>query len=166
MSARFLLVAATATLLSGCDALAPLQLASCCCQACPTSAAPPAPPAVAPTAEAVPVEPAVDRRARTTARTRRQVRYAYAGSGESDLGAYGGRRYVGVSASVSESESWSERRSYSESSSGYAYGSGLAVEAEDGRGGGPGRRHRHDRGYRLAGVDERGYLTWPGKVED
>lgn len=97
-------------------------------------------------------------------------------------GRYGARGRGGVVVSVEETETASSSYSYSESSSGYAYGSpsgGYAYGSASGgahTGGGvyaygPGGARvssdpPHHPGYRLAGVDQNGYLTWPGKVED
>lgn len=182
MSARPLLLALPALLLLGaCDGN-PLrtvaQKADCCCDRCPTTAAPASTPAKPTKAGGVTRAAATGGEARTW-RTRGGPVVATGGgyvSYESSGGStYGGRYgarggggvYGGVSVSVSESETSSSRYSYSESSSAYAYGSG----GDGAYGYGPGGAvasstpPQHP-GYRGAQTDRDGYLTWPGKVED
>lgn len=173
MSVRLSLLALATLVLGACDGapLAPARQAACCCGQCPTDAAPAAkgPPATAETGRTVLAAGGGERvtaaRVRTAPRVRREVRSyrRYESSGEAPYGGrYGARGgvYGGVGVSVRESETSSERYSYRESSS--AYGSSSASGAYGyGYGGPPGHR-----GYRLAGADEHGYLTWPGKVED
>lgn len=179
MSVRLSLLALAALLLSACDGN-PLQTASrqaCCCDRCPTTAAPAAPPA-GPAKAVVPAARTVARvhRARTAPRAVRESGgYGY---GYERTGGYGGRYgargggYVGTSVSVQETDSATARYSYSESSSGYAYGSATGGYAY-GAAGGAGypcptgcRDPRYASGYRGAHTDAEGYLTWPGKVED
>ena len=174
MSARLSLLALPALLLLGaCDGN-PLQTAAgkadCCCNHCPTSAAPAASPG-SPTRAGGVTRAATGGEARTyRVRTPPVVTgggYRYesteTGGYGGRYGARGGRAYGGVSVSVSESESSSSRYSYSESSSGYAgggaygYGPGGARVSSD---------PPHYPGYRAAQTDRDGYLTWPGKVED
>lgn len=176
MSVRLSLLALAMLALSACDGTlpAPTQQAACCCRQCPPDVAPAAkgPPATAvarPAAQPVGGGGRVTvYRVRTGVRGRREGgsrRYESAGEG-----LYGGR-YGGVSVSVSETESASERYSYSESSSGYGSSSASGGAYAYGSGGGyrDGRVSRdppHHPGYGLAGTDQHGYLTWPGKVED
>lgn len=190
MSARLFLLALSTLLLSACDGN-PLQTAArqtaCCCDRCPTSAAPADKPGQ--TASAGGTTRVVATGGETTTYHRRAmpggvgragyVRYA---SSEESLagGGYGGRYGAGggVSVSVTESESASSRYSYRESSSGYAYGSGSASggayaggEAYGYGPGGPGGVRAssdppHYNSYPTAHTDADGYLTWPGKVED
>lgn len=179
MSVRLPLLALATLALSACDGRlpAPAQQAACCCKQCPADAAPVAraPPA---TAEAGPTAPAVGggdrvaRRVRATPAVRRDSRaWRYETSGEDLYGGRYGGRYGGVSVSVEETETSSERYSYSESSSGYgsssASGGGYGYRSGGGyRDGRVSREPLHHPGYRLAGTDQHGYLTWPGKVED
>ena len=174
MSVRLTLLALSTLVLSACDGN-PLQTAArdaCCCDRCPTTAAPAAP-AVKP-AKATP--PA----ARPPARTVR-VRYDRAvvrGEGRYDYretvsSGYGGRYGASAAAygatSVQQTASSSSSYSYSESSSGYASGSGSAGGYVVQGGGGPccaPGGQGGPRGYRSASTDRDGYLTWPGKVED
>ncbi len=177
MSVRLTLLALSTLLLSACDGN-PLQTAAreaCCCDRCPTTAAPATPPASP--AKARPMPP------RDTARTHR-VRYTTPAARDRDsyryqetvTSGYGGRygaTYAG--GAVQPSGPASSGYSYSETSSGYGYapvagpccvGGGRPVPAPGpccapGGQGGP-----HYRGYRSAGTDRDGYLTWPGKVGD
>jgi hypothetical protein len=195
MSVRLSVLAAAALCLSACDAsvLQPQsRQAACCCAQCPmpaqTPAATPAGPAK-PTRTAETDgggERAVVTRTTYRGRPAGRVRgtasyYRYESSEEGLAGArYGGRYGAhgrgGVVVSVEETETASSSYSYSESSSGYAYGStsgGYAYGSASGGayGYGPGGARvssdpPHHPGYRLAGVDQNGYLTWPGKVED
>lgn len=127
-------------------------------------------------------------RGRPVTRVRGTTGYSRYESSEEGLvggrygGRYGARGRGGVVVSVEETETASSSYSYSESSSGYAYGStsgGYAYGSTSGGayagggayGYGPGGARvssdpPHHPGYRLAGVDQNGYLTWPGKVED
>lgn len=175
MSVRLSLLALATLALGACDGTppAPAQQAACCCRQCPPDAAPAdrGPPATAdarPTAQPAGGGRVTVYRIRTGARGRREGgSRRYESSGE-DL--YGGR-YGGVSVSVSETESASERYGYSESTSGYGSSSASGGAYAYGSGGGSrdGRVSRdppHHPGYRLAGTDQHGYLTWPGKVED
>jgi hypothetical protein len=180
MSVRLSLLAVATLALSACDGTlpAPAQQAACCCRQCPTDAAPAAKgqPVTADAGPAVQADAGGERvaayRVRTGPRVRREGGSGrYEGSGEDLYGGRYGGRYGGVSVSVEESESSSERYSYSESSSGYgsssASGGGYAYASGGGyRDGRVSRDPRHHPGYRLAGTDEDGYLTWPGKVED
>ena len=168
MSARLSLLALPALLLLGaCDGN-PLQTAAgkadCCCDRCPTAAAPTAP--ASPTkAGGVTRTVAGGGEARTyRARTPPAVAgggYRYESRETSGYGgrygARGGQVYGGVSVSVTESETTSSRYSYSESSSAYGYSQGGYAYGAGGRSG---------PGYRGAQTDHEGYLTWPGKVED
>lgn len=178
MSARLSLLALPALpLLGACDGN-PLQTAAqkadCCCDRCPTTAAPAATPAKPTKAGGVTRAVATGGEARTW-RTRggpvvtTEGGYvSYESSGGGRYGARGGGgAYGGVSASVTESGTSSSRYSYSESSSAYAYGSGGGGAYGYGAGG---ARVSSDPprypGYRAAQTDREGYLTWPGKVED
>lgn len=88
-----------------------------------------------------------------------------------------GYRASSYSASVYESETSSEQvRSWGgeghayagSASSAYGYaesGSASGYAGEGGYAEGHGRHHHGEGHYRLAGVDEDGFLTWPGKVE-
>ncbi len=188
MSVRLSLLALATLALSACDGRlpsAPAQQAACCCKQCPADAAPPVAKAPAQTTETGRAASSGGERVTTTRvgagpRVRRESRsWRYESSDEGlDGGRYGARS--GMSVSVSETESSSERYSYSETSSvygsgsssggGYGYGSGGGYrDGRRGPGPGDGRVSRdppHHPGYRLAGIDEDGYLTWPGKVED
>ena len=187
MSARLSLLALSTLLLSACDGN-PLQTAArqtaCCCDHCPTSAAPAGKPTrTASTGGTTRVVATggggtyVRRTGSTAGGGTSYTRYEssseglYGGGSSSGYGGrYGARG--GVSVSVSETESASSRYSYSESSSGYAYGSSSASGGAYGYGpGGPGGVRvssdpPHYSGYRAAQTDREGYLTWPGKVED
>lgn len=187
MSARLSLLALSTLLLSACDGN-PLQTdarqTACCCDHCPTSAAPAGKPGrAASTGETTRVvasdSGAATYHRRTTPGVVRGVRYVRYESSEEGLagGGYGGRYGArgGVSVSVTESETASSRYSYSESSSGYAYGSGSASGGAYAGGGaygyGPGgvsvsSDPPHYNSYPGARTDADGYLTWPGKVED
>lgn len=175
MSARLTLLALSTLVLGACDGN-PLQAvsrqAACCCDHCPTAAAPgavaPAPHAEAPrerreTARVVRVrhEPAASRETRY---------YRYESSDEAvDGSRYGGRYgargggYAGVSVAVQESESTTERYSYRESAEGYAYAGAAPCCA----GGAPGYppQQGYTR-YKSASTTPGGWLEWPGKVED
>jgi len=179
MSVRLTLLALSTLVLSACDGN-PLQTAAretCCCDRCPTSAAPAAP--AAKPAKARPVE---TRTAARTVRVRHERRverdYVYRETVSSGYGGRYGATYAG--GSVQQTAGYG----YSGSSSGYAYGSasgggyGYApVAGPCCAGGGPvpapspccapgGQGGPHYRGYRSASTDRDGYLTWPGKVED
>ncbi|MDO8297352.1 MAG: hypothetical protein Q7T19_13050 [Caulobacter sp.] len=169
MPVRLSLLALAALLLSACDGN-PLQTASrqaCCCDRCPTTAAPAAPPA-GPAKAVAPARRTEARvhRARTPSRPVRESRaYGYERAGE---GGYGGRYgarggvYGGTRVSVQETESVTTGYSYSESSSGYAYGAvGGGYPCPTGC-----RDRRYAGGHPGARTDAEGYLTWPGKVED
>ena len=179
MSVRLTLLALSTLALSACDGN-PLQTAAhetCCCDRCPTSAAPAAP--AAKPAKARPVE---TRTAARTVRVRHERRverdYVYRETVSSGYGGRYGATYAG--GSVQQTAGYA----YSESASGYAYGSasgggyGYApVAGPCCAGGAPvpapspccapgGQGGPHYRGYRSASTDRDGYLTWPGKVED
>jgi hypothetical protein len=177
MSVRLSLLALATLALGACDGdplgtpAQPRQVA-CCCDRCPAGAAPAtASPAVTSSASG---ERAVASRAvyrvRSAPRVRRESRYdSYESSG---AGQYGGRygarggSYGRVSFSVEETSTSTERYSSSESSSGYAGGGAYGYGPRGPRDGRVSRDPPHHRGYRLAGFDEDGYLTWPGKIED
>lgn len=92
-------------------------------------------------------------------------------------GGYRGDRYSGTSVSVSETETSSSSYRYAESEERYGGGGGYYASGATSSGGyaqsgavyaapAPAAAYPvHHRGYRLAATDERGYLTWPGKVE-
>lgn len=180
MSVRLTLLALSSLALSACDGN-PLQTVArqtaCCCDHCPTTAAPAATPTPAARAEAprqrasgsartyhVRTEPAAVRETRA---------FGYRASDEGLSGGYGGRygarggSSAGVSVSVQESETSSERYRYSESSSGYAYGSASGGYAYGGgaAAGGPPPQQPYVR-YKSASTTPGGWLEWPGKVED
>lgn len=180
MSVRLTLLAFSTLALTACDGN-PLQTVArqtaCCCDHCPTTAAPTA--AATPTARAeAPRERASGGartyRVRTEPRVVRETRaYGYQTSDEGVSGGYGGRYgarggyAAGVSVSVQESESSSERYSYSESSGGYAYGSTSGGYAYGGGAvaGGPPPQQPYVR-YKSASTTPGGWLEWPGKVEN
>ncbi|MCF8503650.1 MAG: hypothetical protein K9G59_01940 [Caulobacter sp.] len=176
MSVRLTLLALSTLILSACDGN-PLQTAAretCCCDRCPTTAAP-----AAPAAKPAKARPAETRTAARTVRVRHErtvVRedrgYAYSETVSSGYGGRYGATYAG--GAVQQTGGYA----YSESSSGYASGGGYGYApvagpccvggapvpapgpccAPGGQGG--------PRGYRSASTDRDGYLTWPGKVED
>lgn len=181
MTVRLTLLALSTLVLSACDGN-PLQTAArdvCCCDRCPTSAAP-----AAPAAKPAKARPAETRTAVRTLRVRHERReergYVYRETVSSGYGGRYGATYAG--GGVQQTGGATAGYAYSESSSGYAYGSssgggyGYAPVAgpccagsppvpapspccAPGGQGGP-------RGYRSASTDRDGYLTWPGKVED
>lgn len=175
MSIRMSLLALSALGLSACDGV-PLRTAerqaACCCDHCPTTAAP----APAPRKAETPHRPPAARvyRVHSPPRPARESRYS--GYSRSEEGRYEdryagrGRAYVGVSAQ--ESETSSERYSYSQSSSGYAYGGAVAAGGYGYGYSGAGpccvghpAPYPYPR-YHGASTGPDGYLTWPGKVED
>lgn len=169
MFVRLSLLSLAALLLGACDGdpLRTVSRQACCCDRCPTTAAPAAPPAVPAKVAATPARPVVRAR-RATSRAVREVAVSrYERTGESGYGGrYGARgaAYVGTSVSFQETESATARYGYSESSSGYAYGSvagGGGYACPDGC-----RDPRYAGGYHGARTDRDGYLTWPDKVED
>ena len=187
MSVRLTLLALSTLLLSACDGN-PLQTLArqnaCCCDHCPTTAAPAA-------AKPAPTVQAHAPRERTTGgrvyRVRTEpVRVGEGGSyGSSQAsegysgygGRYGARSGGGVSVTVQDTATASSRYSYSESSSGYAYSSsdgGYAYGSGGVAGGGYGyppgamvssNPPQYNR-YRSASTTPGGWLEWPGKVED
>ncbi|MFZ5670227.1 MAG: hypothetical protein ACOY4K_12090 [Pseudomonadota bacterium] len=155
---RLPLIAAGALGLCACDMAdlrlqpAPLQQAACCCRQCPTEAAPAATPQAAPPARAAPAPRRAAWRGRP-ARPREAVVYTYDSAGElAGGGRYGGR--YGATAVRVEETAAVYGYSYSETSGGYGYAAPAPGCCET------------RRGYRMAGVDAHGYLTWPGKVEN
>lgn len=173
MFTRLSLLAVSTLLLAACDGN-PLQTAArktaCCCDRCPTAAAPAAAPVAVPPgprpARAVATgERARTYRARTAETAAGRSRYARYESSETErsVGGYGGRYGArgGVSVTASDTGTASSRYSYSESSSGYGYGAAGGVY---GYGAGGGQAPYG--GHHGARTDADGYLTWPGKVED
>jgi len=180
MSVRLTLLALSSLVLTACDGN-PLQAVTrqsvCCCDRCPTTAAP-ASPAVAPVRTARgpaprqrPARDARTWRVRTEPVVARETRhYGYQDLDESVSG-YGGRYgarggvSAGVRVSVQESETSSERYSYRDSASGYAYGSASGGYAGGGMAvtGAPQQPYVR---YKSASTTPGGWLEWPGKVED
>ncbi|MDP1631046.1 MAG: hypothetical protein Q8L66_06470 [Caulobacter sp.] len=185
MSIRLPLIALAGLTLAACDGGLPrpggAAPVACCCDQCPTTAAPATPTPAAVSDRSGGVTRVADRTRKTWRASGGSGGYRYQRSGESRYGArygggYGGRYgaggqvYGGVSVSVEETQTASERYSYSESSSGYGYssasGGGYGYGYSDGSGGGYGGQGQGGHPYPPAGVDQNGYLTWPGKVEN
>lgn len=171
MSVRLTLLALSTLGLSACDSsalLTPARQAACCCDHCPTTAAPAATPTRTVRAEASRDRPSTGARTyrvRTEPVVVRETRiYGQDAYDEGLSGGYGGRygarggASAGASVSVQESEFSSSRYSYSESSGGYAYGGAATA-------GGPQPQQPYVR-YKSASTTPGGWLEWPGKVQD
>lgn len=179
MSVRLTLLAFSALALTACDG-DPMRIAArqtaCCCDHCPTSAAPAASPAATARAEAPRQRPsggALMYRVRAEpVIVTRTGGYDDRASEDGFSGGYGGRygargsTAAGMSVSIQESESSSERYSYRESSSGYAYGAASGGYAAGGGMATTGAPQQPYVRYKSASTTPGGWLEWPGKVED